>query len=293
MKYCLIGKKYGPAKRGSYTVTKRFVEHLSEYMDFKQDIEITNYQKESENYKKLIFTLQAPHLYNTKFSFLTLRPLNHLIYIRKESNNIFFNSASNGFNYYKNNDQKHFIPMITDFNTIDKVEDVCIGYYSRVHVNPDVQEYFIDFLSNLPYKINLCTMGDNVYNFSQLPSVNKWFFTNENTNFFSRITHYIYPMSETFIDPFPNSILEAVQCGKQIVLPKLPKRCHIDGVEDLMSCIQYHDNLNLNKYYDNSDCCLNFKSFRSFYDRILNNDFENILDREKYKTFYDWCSHEL
>ena len=72
-KYCLIGKKYDLAKRGSYTVTKRFcVEHN---LNFKVDTEIPNLEELTTKFK-VISTFQAPELYAFHYNVIKARRLN-------------------------------------------------------------------------------------------------------------------------------------------------------------------------------------------------------------------------
>lgn len=294
MKYLLLARKYGSPKRGAHTTSIRFQTEHPNHIVYSQDMFVTDYEEQLRVYDKLIFVTQAPHLYSKTFNFISLNKIPHTVYIRHEYNNPLYNSCNNGFSYFRHySDIKNFIPMITDFKVTRNDNDITLGFYTRVHVNLDAVEYFKHMLSNLTEPITLYTIGDNCCDFSQYPMVTRWVHTYDNVEFFSNITHYIYPMSSTFVDPFPNTILEAAQNDIQIVLPRLKGRTHIDGVDDIKTCISYHNELNFNNYVSNANCGLVQKNFRKFYNSIFDNNFNYTFDRNKYTTFYDWCCGEL
>ena len=294
MKYLLLARKYGSPKRGAHTTSMRFEQEHPENIKYSQDLYVTDYEDQLSTYDKLVFVTQAPHLYSKKFNFVSLNNIPHTVYIREEYNNPLYNSCNNGFSYFCNYKSiKNFIPMITDFKIDNVASEPTLGFYTRVHVNLDAVEYFKEMLSKLTEPIALYTMGDNCCDFQQYPMVKRWVHTYDNIEFFRNITHYIYPLSVTFIDPFPNTVLEAAQNNIQVVLPRLPGRSHIDGADDIMTCINYHTTLNLSLDLNNSDCGLNSYNFRNFYKQVFDNNFNYTFDRAKYNTFYDWCSGEL
>ena len=136
-------------------------------------------------------------------------------------------------------------------------------------------------------------MGDPAPEFMRIKNVKSYKHTFDNIEFFKNISHYVYPASRVFQDPFPHNILEAVQSGKQIIIPELPHRNHVDGIDDIKECIKWHKTFDENTHYDNSKCILNANAFRNFYLRLFENNFEHRFDKDKYKHFSDWIEHEV
>lgn len=294
MKTCVIGKKYGFSKRGSYTVSKRFADLFDDF-EFRVDTSIKNILL--EKYDKFIFTFQRCSSYSFPFNLNEIRSIDHLVYTRDKLHACVLNSATNGFSMYKSMKcHKHFIPFITDFSVefIPQNEPV-LGFYTRVHVNPDAIQYLKKEIQDCKYPINLVTFGDNTVDF-HLKNVKSFYHTYDNVDFFSRITHYYFPKSAEFVDPFPNALLEAIQTNKQIICPTISGRTHLDGIDDILIFAKYHSKLEdmfSDVYYDNSSCPLVFSNFRSYYNKLLDNDFCTDVQYDTYKDFYDWCSSEL
>jgi hypothetical protein len=290
-KYCLIGKKYDLAKRGSYTVTKRFcVEHN---LNFKVDTEIPNLEELTTKFK-VISTFQAPELYAFHYNVIKARRLNMIFYIRNSVNKFLQRPITNGLSMYNsNNFFNAFIPMITNFSVDSKPTEPVVGFYARVHTNPDAIEYLRYELDQLTKPISLVTMG-NATTYLTHPMIKQHYHTHDAVDFFNHITHYYFPKSAMFIDPFPNALLEALQCGKQIICPTLPARNHVDGIDDILSCVSnYHTTLS--DVY--SDKCyatttgLTSENFSIFYQHLLDQDW--CYDMRPSATLYDWCVNHL
>lgn len=146
--------------------------------------------------------------------------------------------------------------------------------------------------------INLITCGDLDYHFCPelYTGINFWRHTYDTEDFFNSITHYLCPMSKEFCDPFPNMLMEAIQTNKQIICPKISGRNHKDGIDDLLSLLSggYHTDINhLDRIYKNQNHGLTTENFRSFYNRVIDNNYKNPLDYHSYRSFYDWCAREL
>jgi hypothetical protein len=214
--------------------------------------------------------------------------------LRGTRNPLIYNSCNNGFHYFRSyKNIKYFVPFVTDFITPNENENLCIGFYIRRDVTPDSLAYTKDFLNSLKHPIDIYVMGDPTPEFKNIKNVKSYTHTYDQFEFFSNISHYIYPTSVIHNDPFPNSVLEAVQCNKQIIFPKLPNRVHKDGIDDIKECIKWHDTFNENIYYDNKDCIIKNKYFEKFYLNLFENNFEYTFDRDKYKRFDKWIENEV
>lgn len=290
IKYLLLGKQEYIGKTGSETISKRFVNQYNIFCDYKNENKIKNLIDENKKYKKLIFTYQETSNYSIKLNFISLKNINYVLFTRHLDIAKLTNSATNGFSIFNNMKcYNHFIPFIPNFNVIDKSNDICLGFNIRNGKNMDSFYYFIDWLKKYNGKINLYIMGSNIYNFSNIKCIEKLTYTNNNIEFFENITHFIFPQSTTFIDPFPHTLMEAIQCNKQIIAPKIGIKKFKDGVDDILQIINYHTDFSFNKELNN-----NFSfNFNKFYKKLLDNNFDNYLEVNKYKTFYDWCSNEL
>jgi hypothetical protein len=128
-------------------------------------------------------------------------------------------------------------------------------------------------------------MGDESHEIKNHKNVLHYNHTNDNVQFFSEITHYFYPTSRYFIDPFPHSVLEAVQTGKTIIFPKIERNFE-DGIDDIKDVIKWNEKWNpivdtsLNKNHP-----LKSKIWKNFYKKIIfPSGWEFGFDRKKYKS---------
>lgn len=298
MKYLLISHKFQETKRGAHFTSERLKNLYPEYIDHVNDIYARDLESLNEQYRKLIFVTQKISMYDVKWSIASLRSTNHTFFLRGQEYPSLFNSCSNGFHYYRQYDKiKNFIPFVTDFQVDSTPKDIpCVGFYLRRLLVKDSHRYIYEFLENCKHKIDLYIMGGEFISPERLKTfkcVNSYKHTTDKKEFFGNITHYIYPMSKEFQDPFPNTVLEAVQNNKQIILPMIPGRNHKDGIDDIQDCIKYHTEFNPDVFYDNSDCILKHKYFRKFYLNLFENDFNYYLDRNKYKRFDKWIEQEV
>lgn len=294
MKYLVIGHKFGKLGRGGYHISKRFCEEHSEYCEFKEDRKARNLEKLNSEYKRIIFRCQVPRCYNIPVNFVRLRKVNHIFYLRAEYLTPLYNNCTNGFYYYKmHKGFDNYIPMITDFpvQKITQPKEICFGFYVRKWLTPDSYSCFLYILDNLPYKMNVAIMGDYDLQIANHRNVNNFIHTNDNITFFSNITHYFYPTSKYFVDPFPHSVVEAVQCKKQIIFPKI-ERNFKDGIDDIKDCIfwskEYNENWDDLKVHP-------FKSiiWKNYYRKVFDCNWELSFDRNKYKTMSDFIHGEV
>jgi hypothetical protein len=135
-------------------------------------------------------------------------------------------------------------------------------------------------------------MGDDNNKIKAHPNVRNFKHTNDNYEFFKSITHYFYPTSRHFVDPFPHSALEAVQTGKQIIFPEI-QREHKDGIDEIKDVIKWHEKFNTKIYHDNSKQPLTAENFSRYYKMIFENNWEYSFDRNKYKNMADWIEGEI
>jgi hypothetical protein len=258
-KYLLITRKYGEARRGAYTSSKRLVNYFPNYLDHKLDFEcVGNLGQLNEEYRRLIFVTQAPKMYCFNSNFVSLMNLNYIYFIRNEFHpKMYHNPTSNGFYYaYYNLDIENYVPFMFDFQVepISKTEKIpVVGFYIRPLLVPDSFRYAVEFARDLKIKIKLMVLGDCNYPFGNFPNVVDFEQTFDNRYFFKNITHYIYPKSAWFQDPFPNSLLEAVHCNKQIIIPEISNRKHFDGIDDISEVINYHKKFDPDKELNNKD----------------------------------------
>ena len=295
-KYLLIAHKYGKLKRGAHLTSQRLVNHFPEYLDYKTDLDAQDLEKLNEEYNKLIFVTQVLSVYCFQLNINRLKQLNYVLLLRGDQNPLIYNSGNNGFHYYRMyKNIKFFIPFVTDFpkNKKKQFKKPILGFYIRRDITPDSLTYTHSFLKDLKMKVDIFVMGNPAPELLQYNSVANYTHTYDNIEFFNNITHYIYPASKVFRDPFPNSVLEAIQSNIQIVFPEIPNRIHKDGIDDIKDCIKWHKTFNPDIMFDNTNCILKNKNFRKFYLRLFDNDFEYEFDREKYKNFYEWIEKEV
>lgn len=298
-RYLLISHRYPKLRRGAHTTARRLAREFPEYLDYKTDEEcIGKLDQFNEQYRKLIFVTQAPRMYQLKANFLNLRNLNYSYFIRGENNpSVYKNPTTNGFYYgYMYSDIEFYVPFIFDFQVknASKVDNLpVVGFYIRPFLVPDALDYAVNFAKNVQHEIRLYILGECDHNFSKYKNIISYNQTLDNKEFFSKITHYIYPKSAWFKDPFPNTLLEAVQCNKQICLPTIIGRNHKDGIDDISEVIKYHIHFNQDTVLDNSSNVLTLSNFRNFYLALFDNDFKYVLDKEKYKSFSSWLTKEI
>ena len=283
MKYLVIGHKFGALGRGGYHISKRFCDEHPDECEFLEDKKARDFEKLQNQYRRLIFRTQVPRCYNQPVNFVRLRKINHLIYLRAKYINPLYNNCTNGFYYYKmHKGFNNYIPMITDFPEVSTPKHECLGFYVRKWLTPDSFDCFMGILDSFKYKIRVTIMGDPSPEIENHNNVLHYNHTNDNVQFFSDITHYFYPTSKHFVDPFPHSVLEAVQCGKTIIFPKI-ERDFKDGIDDLKDVIHWHEKWNPMVDNMNKDMPLNSKTWKKFYQKVFDNNWEFDFCRDTYK----------
>jgi hypothetical protein len=298
-KHLFIGKfreNYGAGCHYNYVKLQSLYPDRFDYFNSK-DVRVLPVDELLEKYDKLILVNQSHHRYDFKLSNkLLLSSKRIFLFTRLFNDARLYNSITNGFSIYKAyNGYKSFIPTIcTSYNKLDiEPQEVCFGFYYRSN-NPDAFSYFCKMMTEYgrPVNIAFCGREPNINLIRHfIPNACNITHTTDMSKFFSTITHYVMPKSAIFVDPLPHVIIEAIQHNKQIICPTVPNRNHKDGIDDVLSLIQYHTTIN-NKFYDNSETALDVKKFNNFYNKVFI-DMIYTFNKEKYNTFYDWCSHEL
>lgn len=288
-KICFVAKKYQPFIRGAHYTGLRVAERFPQYCDYVDIAEVESVEELRERYERLVFLTQIyeKSKYGGKYN-LTKSKATDIVFVRDRGAPGFINAVSNGFKYFKTSKNlKGFIPIVTGFEVSSQPrQDICLGFYSYPTMRRDSYSYFIDFLKKNNIPIRVYVMGQWEHKMENLT------FTMDNVEFFQNVTHYMQVPSKTYVDPFPNTLVEAVDNGCQIIIPDI-KRDFEDGIDDIASCIQYHTELNPSTYLDNSNTILNYRNFDDYYLRLFENDFDYFRDKTMYNNFKEWCENEL
>lgn len=289
MKYALIGWNDTTNKRGAYTEAECLANHYNFNMNVFDGNSNIDMNEIRSSHDRVIFTYQNPNnlrdkkLLNSKYYNVDIQ------YIRYNIPTFYKYKTTNGFSVYLEHPLFiNYIPMMIPIFDNKKTDysNINLGYYIRPQYRPDDFKMFLLFLNNLKYDINLYVMGAFTYPFTEFKHVKKIIYTRDNNIFFDNITHYVYSESNVH-DPYPTTLQEAVNCNKQIIMLK-QNRNFKDGITDIENCIDYHTDLNINIYHDNTESILNKWNYDKFYNYIINNNFEYTFDRNKYNNIKDW-----
>lgn len=186
--------------------------------------------------KNKIWQIQNPFLYKKPFA---NRVYDH-VFIREQFVDFFpGKKLTNGFSYLKNHRTKYnyFLPTIYQSN-FSCSEYPAIGYYirdCRIQSNNE----FLKFIMNLPQGTNIVTMGTKELIQNKIPLNVNWYHTYDNCDFWNMCSHYFYYRCSDIEDPLPHTLLEAIQSKHRIISPKNKKRTFTDGIDDLLSCVDY------------------------------------------------------
>ena len=236
-----------------------------------------------------IWLLHKPAFY--KYSFVLRK--DDVNCVRAEcSNQVPGIKATNGYSYFKRHlycfDQ--WFPTIYDSHF--KVNDIpSIGYYAR-DMRRQSNKAFIDFIEKIPDEIPIVTMGTKELVERYLCHRKNWKHIYSNDDFWRSCSHYFYYQPSDFEDPFPHTLLEAIQSQHRIISIKDVRRTHVDGVNDLLSCIEYDDRFipeNKGKFYD----ILTSTMWKQYMQNIVESKFmlkPNVLS---YGFLYDWMCKEF
>ena len=193
---------------------------------------------------------------------------------------------TNGFSYLKRFYGKYhgFFPTIYQSH-FKKNDNISIGYYAR-DCRSQSNAAFCDFVKSLPQGIPIMTMGQKECIKPKLASNPNWTHTYSNDIFWSRCSHYFYYRCSDEIDPFPHTLLEAIQSQHTIISPIDPRRDFSDGIDDLLSFIPFYTEFN----DDVDSYSLNGLDASKYWMNIMENVVSNGFCPVEMPshTFYDW-----
>lgn len=281
----LVSKKYKKLKRGAYTKAETLARLFPTKFRSVEISGINSIEEIRSTSDKLVFFTQTSRMYGGKYN-QALQEKSDLVFTRPESNLAWFNSTTNGFSVYRTSNIKQFHPIVVSEQYSCSQEDkVTIGIYNRPDIVTDSFDKLVKFLDK--HKVNLITMGEELG--ISHPHILSYKHTNDSKEFFSSLTHYYMPMSSMMQDPWPNTLVEAVNSEAQIIVD-LVDRDFEDGIDDILGCIDYHTDLT-DKYYDNSNSVLMMPNWLNYYKYLGDNNFEYYT--KEYSTFRYWCEAEL
>lgn len=204
---------------------------------------------------------------------------------------------TNGFSYFKSGRFDGWFPTVYQSH-FSCSQALCIGYYARsVRVQSNLA--FIDFAKNLPIWIPIVTMGTKELVEGALHGRKNWKHTYSNEEFWKSCSHYFYFRPSDCIDPFPHTLLEAIQSRHQIISPMNLSRSFKDGVDDLLSCIEFKTRFNpLTESADLAEECqeLSYGVWKPYLDELVQTKFKpshRISLRDSSKTFQQWIEKNL
>lgn len=282
MKICVIAHKYSKLKRGALT-TAINLANTFQNITFIPETKNIDLEKLNEQYNLIIFLTQMPSKYKFPVNIIQLKNINHAIFIRSEHNHPIYNSYSNGFNYFKEHpDIKNYVPILPKMPKIKMIKPKrqILGYYVRKNMIPDAWWKFCDIVKNHKEEIDICIMGNPSPELKKYKTVKNYIHTYDNLEFFSKITKFVYPMSNVFVDPFPTSLYEAIQYKKELIIPTIDRNFK-DGINDILDCIE--DDISL----------LDWKNFEKFYKELFNKKCVYSFNKMCYMRFNDWIKGEI
>lgn len=232
-----------------------------------------------------IWQIQNPYLYKYNI----LNRANDYIFLRKPFSDFFIGKKiTNGFSYLKmyRSSFKYFLPTIYQSN-FKKSYTPAIGYYVRdCRIQSNIA--FLNFISQIPKNIPIITMGTKELIQDKIPLDVEWYHTYDNNIFWKLCSHFFYYRCSDFQDPVPHTLLEAIQSQHRIISPVDYKRKFKDGIDDLLSCIEYDEQF---KPYNIGEKCeyLESSNWINFYKKISSNRFEinYSLNKDSFKEWID------
>ena len=200
--------------------------------------------------------------------------------------------VTNGYSYFRKYRSyfDQWFPTIYDSNFgVNSVPS--IGYYAR-DMRQQSNRAFIDFVQALPVGVPIVTMGTKELIESKIPSGSNWRHTYSNEDFWRSCSHYFYYQPSDFEDPFPHTLLEAIQSGHRIISYKDINRTFYDGVDDLLSCIEYDAKFmseNKGKKYE----MLTSTTWKHYIRDVVESKFAIKPDVLNHGFLYDWICKKI
>lgn len=235
--------------------------------------------------KNRIWRLQNPYFYKTPF----IDRKDDFVMVRKQFLKcVLGKKIVDGYSYYKNNISNYqaWFPTIYQ-SSFQRNEIPSIGYYIR-DIRSESNFAFIDFLSSIPNGVPIVTMGTKEIIQDQLSNRLNWIHTYKNNDFWKKCSHYFYYQCSDFEDPFPSTLLEAIQSQHRIISLKDINRRHVDGIDDFLSCIEYDDHFidtKVGKYCKELDSI----TWRPYIEELVNTKFNrNHIIYKSNSLLCDW-----
>ena len=236
-----------------------------------------------------IWQLQNPFFY--KYDILERILNGDFLYVREQYRSIFPKHIrlTNGFSYYKNNlsEYRTYFPDIY-MSSYSCSEIPSIGYYIR-NMREESNLAFLNLLKTLPNDIPIVTMGTKEHLQKELMEYPNWKHTYNANEFFSGCSHYFYYRCSDFVDPLPHSLMEAIQSGHRIISPKDIKRTYTDGIDDMLSFVEFDDTF-VESNVGTKNNGLNSNKWKSIIEGIVYGNFEKErrVFGHNIRSLYDW-----
>ena len=125
----------------------------------------------------------------------------------------------------------------------------------------------------------------------KIPSHVEWFHTYDNSEFWRSCSHFFYYRCSDIQDPLPHSLLEAIQSKHRIISPFNKNRLFKDGIDDLISCIDYDEDFHPDRI---GEYCqfLDSDNWAGFMKKISNDDFKITYPVNR-PSFREWILESL
>lgn len=204
----------------------------------------------------------------------------------------------NGFSYFKNYRESYYgwFPTIYQSKFGRNTEYESIGYYIR-DIREESNAAFVQFMQTLPNDFPIVTMGTAELIQNSLSQRKNWFHTYDSEIFWRSCSHYFYYRPATFEDPFPHTVLEAIQSNHRIISPKNPRRHFNDGIDDLLSVVEDYDDKFISGRVGPDCQRLSSRYWEKFMQLIVENEFKLLDDHrisiKKNQSFGDWICNNL
>lgn len=232
--------------------------------------------------------MQNPYLYD----FSCVSRAHDYVFIRHGFANMFpGKKMTNGFSYLKKHRKiyNYFLPTIYQSDFGCGIED-CIGYYAR-DCRIQSNMHFGKFLETVPKGTKVVTMGTKEMIEDKIPFHVDWIHTYDNKKFWGMSTHYFYYRCSDIEDPLPHTLLEAIQSQHRVISPRNKNRNFKDGIDDLLSCIDYDETFVPNSVGPECEH-LKASNWERFMNHIAFNEFAIDYPVNR-RSFREWIEETL
>jgi len=233
---------------------------ICEYLNKKYDIDIVeiNDINQTKNYISIVIIHRdTPNM----MKLVDLSDKRLIFVTKREHSGIPHKTASVGFSEYLFCEAyDYFMPTYSLRAFPKKVLTPKIGYYTKMIGSDTDKALYKEYLTkfNIP-SVNLMELKDTKL-------------------FFEQITHFMYLYCTEF-DGMPNTLCEAVNSNKQIIIPN--QKIKRDGGFDFASNTNFHLDYN-DTILDNSNNIFLEKNFEKVYQAMIESDFRLCFDRNRH-----------